>query len=215
MRRQYISLFLLALSCCAIRGQEFKILEVKESQTDSLLSKPLPVDLNEMISAVVVLSFTEQIHGLTFRGNIIKRDSISDSVYALYVSHGTKRITLQHENFYPFVLDFQEKGIKIIGGHAYHAKIDNKTSENTNDITNNGKQEKVEVSHLTFKSDLPIKDLIVNDNVWLVENGVFSKNVPCGTYHYRAVSADGKIAEGQVEVSNKSFLGKTVKIIFL
>lgn len=212
MRKICLSLFLLALSVAA-KGQEFKLLEIKESLNDSLISKSPPVDLNGNISAVVVLSFSEPIYGLTFRGNVIKSSTIRDSVYALYVSHGTKRITLQHEDFYPFVVDFQESGIKIEGGHAYYAMIDNKTSEETNGQTYKGNQTKAEARHLIFKSDTPIKKLLVNDNVWPFEKGGSTKLVPCGVYHYRAESDDGKIAEGQVEVSIKS-LKKTVNIIF-
>jgi hypothetical protein len=212
MRQICLSLFLLALSVAA-KGQEFKLLEIKESLNDSLISKSPPVDLNGNISAVVILSFGEPIYGLTFRGNVIKSGAIRDSVYALYVSHGTKRITLQHEDFYPFVVDFQESGVKIESGHAYYAMIDNKTSEETNGQTYRENQTKVEARRLIFKSDIPIKKLLVNDNVWPFEKGSSTKLVPCGVYHYRAESIDGKIAEGQVEVSNKS-LKKTVNIIF-
>jgi len=212
MRGFCIGLILFALSC-AMRGQEFKLQEIKEFVNDSLISKPLPVDLNNNISAVVVLSFKEQINGVSFRGNIIKRDSIKSSVYVLYVSQGTKRITLQHEDFYPFVLDFQENGIKIEGGHAYHAMIDNITSENTNSLSDIVKQQKIEVRQLVFKSDTPIQKLLVNGNVWLFEKGISSKSVPCGTYRYHAESTDGRVVDGQVDVSSKSLM-KNVKINF-
>lgn len=212
MRIICLSLFLLVLFVTA-KGQEFKLLGIKESLNDSLISKNPPVDLNGNISAIVVLSFKEPIHGLTFRGNVIKSAAIYDSAYLVYVAQGTKRITLQHENYYPFVLDFQENRLKIEGGHVYRALIDNKKSEEIIDQTSNANLSKSSPRQLIFKSDTPIKKLLVNNDIWSFEKGFVTKLVPCGTYHYRAESADERIAEGKVEVTNKSF--KTVvNIIF-
>ena len=212
MRIICLSLFLLVLFVTA-KGQEFKLLGIKESLNDSLISKNPPVDLNGNISAIVVLSFKEPIHGLTFRGNVIKSAAIYDSAYLVYVAQGTKRITLQHENYYPFVLDFQENRLKIEGGHVYRALIDNKKSEEIIDQTSNANLSKSSPRQLIFKSDTPIKKLWVNNDIWSFEKRFVTKLVPCGTYHYRAESADERIAEGKVEVTNKSF--KTVvNIIF-
>lgn len=212
MRKEIIALFLFVLSV-STKGQEFRLSEIKESLNDSLNSKTLPVDLNGDISAIVVLSLKEPIHDLTFRGNVIKSEAICDSVYLVYVAQGTKRITLQHENYYPFVLDFQENRLKIEGGHVYRALIDNKKSEEIIDQPSNANLSKSSPRQLIFKSDTPIKKLLVNDDIWSFEKGIVTKSVPCGTYHYRAESADGRIAEGKVEVTNKSF--KTVvNIIF-
>lgn len=212
MRIICLSLFLLVLFLTA-KGQEFKLLGIKESLNDSLISKNPPVDLNGNISAIVVLSFKEPIHGLTFRGNVIKSAAIYDSAYLVYVAQGTKRITLQHENYYPFVLDFQENRLKTEGGHVYRALIDNKKSEEIIDQTSNANLSKSSPRQLIFKSDTPIKKLLVNNDIWSFEKGFVTKLVPCGTYHYRAESADERIAEGKVEVTNKSF--KTVvNIIF-
>ena len=212
MRIICLSLFLLVLFLTA-KGQEFKLLGIKESLNDSLISKNPPVDLNGNISAIVVLSFKEPIHGLTFRGNVIKSAAIYDSAYLVYVAQGTKRITLQHENYYPFVLDFQENRLKTEGGHVYRALIDNKKSEEIIDQTSNANLSKSSPRQLIFKSDTPIKKLLVNNDIWSFEKGFVTTLVPCGTYHYRAESADERIAEGKVEVTNKSF--KTVvNIIF-
>ena len=188
------------------KGQDFKLLGIQESPNDSLLSNNTCVDLNNNISAIVILSFMEQIQGLAFKGNIIQCNSTCDSVYVLYVPTGTKKLTVQHDDYYPFILDFKENNIVIEGGHAYHVFMGNTTTKADKKESN--------LQYLTFKSETPIKNLIVNNDVWLFKKGSASKLVPVGVYHYLAESTDGRIVKGQAEVKNKQLTSKVVKIEF-
>lgn len=178
-----------------VRGQEFKLLSLKESPNDSLLSANSCYDINGNISAILVISFSEPIEHITYRGNVLDSRSFNDSVYILYIPNATRRITLQHEDFYPFVLDLKENRVMVKGGHSYLAEIENATKKKEQQLK--GSQ------YLTFKSEMSLKILQVNGENWLVVSNRASKLVPFGTYEYIAESKDGRRVEGSVEVKNK------------
>ena len=111
MHRFYSILLLLFCASYLAQGQEFKLLEIKEFSNDSLLLSNTCYDINGQISAIVLLSFTDPIKNLTFRGNVLESKSDDDNSYVLYVPNRTRRITLLHDDYYSFVLDFKEKEV--------------------------------------------------------------------------------------------------------
>ena len=206
----------------SVVGQEFKLLSLEESPIDSLLSTNTKYDLNGNISAIVVLSFQNPISRLACRGNIIEQIVTNERTYILYVADITKMLTIQHEDYYPFVLNFKDNNISIVGGHSYVAKINNpkrKTEKitNTANTTNESKQE-TGSQFLVFRSDTKLKILTVNGEEWTINKDynstyVAKKMVPFGTYQYKAVSDEGKTIIGEAKVSSK-LSSKLVKLVF-
>lgn len=211
MRRVLVFLLLLPFFGY-VMGQEFKLISLEETPTDSSKTAELRHDLNGDVSALVVLSFHEPIQNLTFKGNVIEAVAIDERTYELYVANKTKRITIQHENYYPFVLDFKDKGVNIVGGHSYLVVIDN---EHQDEVTYEA--EPVGSQYLVFKSKTGLKRLTVDGEEWCVEDKyeffVASRLVTFGVHTYEAESADGKVVKGEVNVKSK-LSSKVLKLTF-
>ena len=208
MLYRHLFLILLLCSSCYIHGQEFRLIDLNETFNDPLTTVNNTYDLNGEISAILHLSLSEPLKNLSFKGNVIKTEFVNDTLYLVYIPNGTKRITLQHDDYYPFVLNFSENGVAIKGGHSYHANIDNFNETKESKI-----QQPKGSQYLTFKSETPIKSLRVNDTEWTLTDGSVSRLVAFGHYNYVAESFDGKIVEGSVDVKSK-LASKVVNITF-
>ena len=208
MLYRHLFFILLLCSSCYLHGQEFRLTDLNESLNDPLITQNNTCDLNGEISAILQLTLCEPIRNLSFKGNVIKTEAVNDTLYLVYIPNGTKRITLQHEDYYPYVLNFSENGLVVKGGHFYQAKIDN--TKETREIK---AQQPKGSQYLTFKSETPIKSLRVNNTEWPLTDGSASRLVAFGHYNYVAESFDGKIVEGSVDVKSK-LASKVVNITF-
>ena len=208
MLYRHLFFILLLCSSCYLHGQEFRLTDLNESLNDPLIAVNNTYDLNGDISAILQLTLCEPLRNLSFKGNVIKTEAVNDTLYLVYIPNGTKRITLQHEDYYPYVLNFPENGLAVKGGHLYLAKIDN--AKEAKEIK---KQQSKGSQYLTFKSDTPIKSLRVNDTEWALTDGSASRLVAFGHYNYVAESVDGRIVKGSVDVKSK-LASKVVKITF-
>jgi len=208
MLYRHLFFILLLCSSCYLHGQEFRLTDLNESLNDPLIAVNNTYDLNGDISAILQLTLCEPLRNLSFKGNVIKTEAVNDTLYLVYIPNGTKRITLQHEDYYPYVLNFPENGLTVKGGHSYQAKVDN--SRETQVVKT---QQPKGSQYLTFKSETPIKSLRVNNTEWPLTDGSASRLVAFGHYEYIAESIDGKIVEGSVDVKSK-LASKVVKITF-
>ena len=193
---------------CQVWGQEFLLKQISEHPVDSLLAANNHYDLNGNIASIVILSFSDPISDLTFRGNVLAKKSTPDnSIYVVYLATKSKRLTLQHENFYPFVIDFQKYGQIIEGGHSYIVSIDVKKPVTSPIQETKGSQ------YLIFKSEESIRKITVNGEVWPVVDNRAAKLVPLGSYQYIAESTEGKVVRGEVSLKSK-IASKVVNIVF-
>ena len=192
--------FMLFLLCpWLIYGQEFKLKSMHEVYIDSIESIYSKTDLNGKPSAIMVLAFSNPIKGIILKGNIIHQVQVNDTIMIANVADGTKKVTIQHEEFYPYVINFKDNGIHIKGGHTYQVMIDSKQDENLSGDT----------QYLIFKTDEKINLLKVNGIAWDLESTHgwtgYQKLVTLGTYKYEARNDGGDIVRGQVEVRSKNF----------
>ena len=182
-----------------IYGQEFKLKSMHEDYIDSIESIYSKTDLNGKPSAIMVLAFSNPIKGIILKGNIIHQVQVNDTIMIANVADGTKKVTIQHEEFYPYVINFKDNGIHIKGGHTYQVMIDSKQDENLSGDT----------QYLIFKTDEKINLLKVNGIAWDLESTHgwtgYQKLVTLGTYKYEARNDGGDIVRGQVEVRSKNF----------
>ena len=193
---------------CQVWGQDFLLKKICVHPVDSLLASNNHYDLNGNIASIVILSFSSPISGLSFRGNVLAKKSTPDnSTYIVYLATKSKRLTLQHEDFYPFVIDFQKYGQVIEGGHSYMVSIDVKKPATSPIQDAKGSQ------YLIFKSEESIQRLTVNGEVWPVVDNRASKLVPLGSYYYVAESTEGKVVRGEVSLKSK-ISSKVVNIVF-
>ena len=206
--KRFVFVFIFTLVLCQLWGQEFQLIQIKEQPVDSLLTANDYYDLNGNIASIVILSFSEPVNNLSFRGNVLAQKSThGDSIYIVHLATKSKRLTLQHENFYPFVIDFQKYGQIIEGGHSYMVSVDVKKPALETTQKSAGSQ------YLIFKFDEDVSKFMVNDDVWPVVDKRASRLVPLGPYKYIAESADGKIVRGEIQVKSK-ITSKVVNIVF-
>ena len=193
---------------CQVWGQEFLLKQICEHPVDSLLAANNYYDLNDNIASIVILSFSAPVKNLTFRGNVLAEKSTPDnSTYIVYLATKSKRLTLQHEDYYPFIIDFHKYGQIIEGGHSYMISVDVKKPTSASIRNTQGSQ------YLIFKSEESIQKLTVNGEVWSVVDNRASKLVPLGLYQYIAESAKGKVVRGEINL--KSIIAsKVVNINF-
>lgn len=206
--KRFVFIILFTSMLCQVWGQEFFLKQISEHPVDSLLAANNYFDLNGNKASIVILSFSDPVRDLSFRGNVLAEKSTHDnSTYIVYLATKSKRLTLQHEDFFPFIIDFQKYGKNIEGGHSYMISIDVKKPVNSPIQETKGSQ------YIIFKSEESISKIMVNGEVWPVVDNRVSKLVPLGLYQYIAESVDGKIARGEVNLKSK-ITSKVVNIVF-
>lgn len=196
MKRFFI--FCVAISLAvAISAQELLIESFREDSKDKYEPYRPVFDLNGDETAVLYL-FTNNLQNLEFKGNIVGNVEKSPSYYKLFLLSGTRSLTIYSDGYLPTSIDitkynFCKPGVK--GGSCYSLSI--KGLENAN-ISNYGPGSKI----LSFKSNKPLGELLVNNEKWPVEDYYSEKLVPFGSYKYEARSSSGEILTGTVEVTN-------------
>ena len=206
--KHFVLIFIFAFVFLKAQGQEFQLEHIGEHTVDTLLASNRYYDLNGNIASIVILSFNETVRNLSIRGNALAMKSIQgDSTYIVYLADRSKRLILQHEEFYPFVIDFQEHGLIVKGGHSYMVSVNAKNRATAPKQGVTGSQ------YLIFKSEDEIRKLTVNGETWAVVDKRATKLVPLGLYKYVAESGEGKIVKGEIDLKSKT-TSKVVNIVF-
>ena len=200
MYRFFIILFGLVLSFTAM-GQDLKVVSVNENKTQ-LKDAVFINDMNGHAAAIVLLEFRQPISGIVLKGNILNYNSVNDSTYLVYVPEGTKRITLQHSDYYPLVISFSDFGVKIFGEQLYKVIIDNEKPKSSEPVIS---------QYLVFHSNENCR-LYVNGIEWTSgdvnsyydgDSFLISKYVPLGDYEYKAISSSGITITGTAKVKTR------------
>lgn len=206
--KRFVLILLFFFLLCHGWAQEFHLKQICEHKIDSLLASNDHYDLNGNNAAIVILSFNEPVRNLSLRGNVLTENSTQgDSTYIVYLAAKSKRLTLQHVDFYPFVIDFQKYAQIVEGGHSYIISLDVKKPTNAQIPKTTGSQ------YLIFKSEEDFLKLTVNGEVWPVVDNRASKLVPLGLYKYIAESTEGKVVKGEIILKSK-IASKSVNIVF-
>lgn len=192
-----LSKFLLALISLItpflINAQTINVGDIQLQSEEVGVTYPHRYDLNDNECALIIVTIEQQ--GLHFSGNIMGNVEDANDKYLIYVPAMTKRISFQHEDFLPGVIDFSDRGIKIAGGKIYMVKLLAETKGNEPPI--------VKKQYLIFQLQQQGATVMVNGEKWEVINGVAKRKVPLGKYNY-SVSLDGyKDYVGNVDMKNE------------
>ena len=106
------------LVCILASAQKIEVVEIQELTTDLEARIRPRTDLNGDPCALLKIAMPT-IDGIEFTGNVVGTIIYRMGVYYVYVAAGTKRLTYQHEHYYPGVIDFEKAGIKISPNTTY------------------------------------------------------------------------------------------------
>ena len=95
---------------------------VRPLPTDISAQKNPVMDMNNEKCALVKVECV--LNGMKFRGNVIGDISKTDNTYWVYLTPGTKRLTVFHPKLQSLVIDFKESvGESLEGGQTYFAQV--------------------------------------------------------------------------------------------
>lgn len=123
LKRELIVTFLLILPLFCY-AQSFSVVSFTELKTDLKARTEEVLDINGNPCSLVRVVLP--ISDVSFHGWVNKQ-SAGTGEYLVYVAEGTKRITVRHSSFYPFVYEFPTK---MIGKHTYQLVL---KTEDVND----------------------------------------------------------------------------------
>lgn len=194
MRRIAFSLIALCLFSTVIDAQEFIVEKVAEISSEEVAAIDPREDLNGDPCAALIVECLS-VDNIFFSGNIIGDVERKNDTYLLYITEGTKRIKLMHEDYFPATIEFLQYGTTIKGGHMYKVVLNAKNPMVGNSTYNNGAQ------YLILKSSVPLTKAIVNGEEWDIIDGKAKKLVPLGRYEY-VVEAGNMQSTGVAEVKS-------------
>ena len=202
--KKYLLLITLLIST-VLSAQEFSITRFTEAINDSTALSSPRYDFNDDICAALIVEIVS-MNDISFTGNIIGDISKKGDRYLLYLTNGTKRIKLMHEDYLPMTVDFTQFNISIKGGHTYELLLSANKPQNQDSSYGSGAQ------YLIFKSSVPLTKVIVNGEEWPIVDGKAKKMVPLGKYEY-VVEASELTSRGEAEVKSTA-TSKVVNIRF-
>ncbi len=88
---------------------QWSVIDMKEEQ-QNLTARTTPVKDNNGKEGALLLINIPRLKDVHFEGNVLQ-DSYADGEYKVYVSDGTKHITLKHANYLPLRIDFSPYSI--------------------------------------------------------------------------------------------------------
>lgn len=97
----FIALFFPILT----NGQSFKILDFSSSFNDLSAQTESRLDFNGVKCGLVKVRCV--LDGVSFKGNVIGDVEYSDGEYWVYLSKGSKSVTVCHANYLPYDIDFE------------------------------------------------------------------------------------------------------------
>ena len=107
--KQLIFFILFLISVQFAFAQELQVKSF-ESLPNDLIARTKPVyDINGTPCAVIRVGIA--LHGVVFDGNVIGYPVYNTGEYIVYLSTGSKKMTIRHDNYLPFDISFADFGI--------------------------------------------------------------------------------------------------------
>lgn len=203
MKRLYLLLILLVPK--AVTAQEFAVTTIQELPQDSTAITSPRYDFNDALCAALIVEI-KTVNNISFSGNIIGDICQHGDIYTLYLTTGTKRIKLMHEDYLPFTIDFSQFGVSIKGGNTYKVNMSASSPDAQSLTYGSGAQ------YLVIKSASPLTKVEVNEMDWPIKDGKAKKMVPLGRYEYAAYSGN-VVIRGVTEVTSTTS-SKVVNVKF-
>ena len=118
--RTYLLLILLSFTL-NILAQDIEVKKFETMVKDQTATLNPRMDINGVPCGLVKVQF--ELEDLQFVGNVIGDVSNSSSVYWVYLSKGTKRVTIKHPKYLPVTIVFGDYGISRIESNVTYSLI--------------------------------------------------------------------------------------------
>ena len=194
LKRIKLLTFILFAVLISIKAQEMSVKSF-ESLSNDLIARTKPVyDINGTPCAVIRVGIALQ--GVVFDGNVIGNSIYNTGEYIVYLSAGSKKMTIRHDNYLPLDISFTDFGIDHVESSCTY-RLTILTGGNT--IKKQQNQGNFLVMTVT-----PASSLISIDNGELRAanpDGILKVFLNNGSHSYR-VEADGYLANtGSINMS--------------
>lgn len=189
----YITLFLL----CATSSYSQKMtVESFEYIPNDLVARIEPrTDLNDKPCAVIRVGIA--IQGVVFDGNTIGRPKYNTGEYLVYITNGSRQLTIRHERFLPLTVTFADYGIeRVESGSVYRLTV----------LTTTTPQPSQTQGNFLIMNVTPASSRVSIDNgepVTVGSDGKLKVYLKNGTHTFK-VEADGYLSKtGTVAMSDE------------
>ena len=120
--KQIILIFIFLLYAAFTFGQKMTV-ESFEPIPNDLIARTEPrTDLNDKLCAVIRVGIALQ--GVVFDGNTIGNPKYNTGEYLVYITNGSRQLTVRHDRFLPLTVTFSDYGIeRIEAGNVYRLTI--------------------------------------------------------------------------------------------
>lgn len=196
--KSFLYIMLLFIPVVLSSAQEIKVKSIEVLQNDLTARTKPRQDLNGDNCAL--LKVVIPLNDLVFNGSKIRDVEHSAGIYYVYVPAGTKRLEVQHNQYYPAFITFSDFDIKIEKNVTYRVTLER---------TNPPGEPEPEYQFVSFEVSPTNASIEFDGEMLAVTDGTAQKLVEVGSSHHYKVSAPGMITqEGDVFV--ESATDKTV-----
>lgn len=224
MNRFLLTLLIVCTSCLLMQAQQITVVSLSKSTSDMTAYLRPRHDVND--EACAVLKIQLAVDNVRFSGNVVGPVAQEADEYLLYMTSGSKSLTIRHPQYQPLTIrfaDYQIAGLESSCTYRLRLQTDPVSGDSTVTMLPVGPLQKektnrtvmteptvqassgtdaVKDQFLLFRVSPANATVIVNDEIWTTNDGVARRYVPFGTYEYRIMAQDHHTKTGKVEVNN-------------
>jgi len=198
MKKTFIFI-LFAFYANVLFAQDIEVKSLKQIKASAEASTRK--DLNDKTCGLLRIKMDEE--GAQFSGNLVGDVVYKNGEYLLYMSSGSKRISIKHPNYLPITVLFSEFGInKLASGEEYKMATKLHKEKQKNDPKKRG----IVQFHI-----IPSNAVLAIDNQpeASADSGNYTVSLPIGTHYYSVTYDDFTIDNQAVKVEKQP---KTVEV---
>ena len=202
MKQLFLTLVFLFALLGGVSAQELTVKSMEAAPLDLSASTSPRLDLNKQPCALVKVQLP--LVGAAFSGNVLGEVENRAGVYWVYMSQGSYKLQVRHQDFMPLEVNFRDYGIRGVEGKVTYVLTLQKPQ------TPQAPEEKKQMLIINYT---PKDATVVIDSKLQKGNGRVEVELPLGEHSYMIV-ADGYItAEGTVKLNggNQRVLNETLE----
>ena len=203
MRQLLLSIIILICTTSSM-AQELSVRDFREVTNDLSARTSPRQDLNGKDCALVKVQIASP--GVTFTGNVMGDVNFKNNVYWVYMTDGSKRLTVNHPSYLPLEVSFEDYGVSKVNGKTTYA-----LTVLLGDLPQGVQQKKVQTGWILLDSEPAGASVYINDE-FVGNTPLDGYKQPYGTYSYRLEMPDYHPASGTLEL-NSSRLEKNIKLV--
>ena len=191
--KRILFILLLFSAIITINGQELTVKSFTERTNDISARTSGRVDANGDRCALVKVQLASA--GANFSGMVVGDSDFHTNEYWVYMAKGSRRLTVNLQNFLPLEVEFADYGVKSLAGETTYQLVV---------LMPETGQKRTVVTQQYVMFDVEPKDAVVefDGSVLSLADGTASVRKPFGVYNYRVQAALHHPSSGVVKVSD-------------